>query len=61
MVIYILWIDRDMERYEELVKLLEIENQEWEKSILELWILRDGIDVVYKECLKIIKNPGKVE
>lgn len=48
-----------MGRYEDLIKLLDIEKQEWEKSILCLWIKKDGEEKVYQECLKILEEAKK--
>ena len=49
----------NMGRYEELVKLLKIENQEQEKEMLRLWIEQVGIEQVYEECLILVENPEK--
>lgn len=50
-----------MGRYEDLIKMLDIEKQEWEKSILRLWIEKDGEKKVYQECLKILAEAKKIK
>lgn len=42
-----------MRQYEEIIKLLDIENDPEEKEMIDRWIQKDGIEKVYKECLKI--------
>lgn len=48
-----------MGQYEEIIKVMKIENDEDQKEMIDKWIKKAGIDKVYKECMKIFKDEKK--
>lgn len=42
-----------MGQYEELIALLEIEDDQDEREMIDEWIKKSGLEKVYQECLKI--------